>query len=788
MIKKIKSIKNFAVFEDFNWNNSVKNSDGSVIEFQKLNILYGRNYSGKTTLSRIFRAIETRRLPDNYDEIEFEVEDDQFNLVTQSNLASFEGKIRVFNEDFVREHLKFLVDPAEEIEPFAILGAENAKIQERIDLLEKEIGSNEEGKETGLYKLAKDAEENRKRVEKEWTTASKSYDIRLTEKATDRKIGIKYDPERFGDQNYNRTKLNDDIKCVLSDTYLELSSEQKDTYEKVIKENVKTAVKTLIPEDINYSKFCSEAQLLLSRKIGSSNKIKELLVDVALNEWVKQGAVLLEGKNICAFCGNPISDNRWSEIHSHFDEESKKLEEELQNLILAIKCEEEKLSNPFNLIKQEDFYQTYIKDFQDFLNKREAYLIAYKDALKSITDQLEKRKRQITISIDFIKPQFNEKLLNSIVSDFNKIIDENNNYADSLGVKKRQAQKALRLDEVSGFCKTIKITDLQENIAKLEDEKKNATDLALKLTIELSKKRHELEKTKRQLNDEEEGARRVNQYLNHYFGHRFITLVAESVEDEEKRIRFKIMRGDKPAYNLSEGECSLIAFCYFIAKLEDIDTFNEKTIIWIDDPISSLDSNHIYFIYSLLSSQIADKNNCEQLFVSTHNLDFLKYLKRLKFKTDTSKQYLLVERLNKISDIKKLPNYLKENATEFNYLFSIIYKCSQCTSVTDENYDMLFSFGNNARKFLEMYLYFKYPMPSKDETENLKKFFAPDEVPPILINRMLNERSHGTSPERMMKIDIEPETINVAKKIIDKLKQDRDQYNALLKSIGVIAE
>ncbi len=84
MIKKIKSINNFAVFENFNWNNSVKTSDGAVIEFKKLNILYGRNYSGKTTLSRIFRAIETGQLPKNYEGIEFEVEDDQLNIVNQA--------------------------------------------------------------------------------------------------------------------------------------------------------------------------------------------------------------------------------------------------------------------------------------------------------------------------------------------------------------------------------------------------------------------------------------------------------------------------------------------------------------------------------------------------------------------------------------------------------------------------------------------------------------------------------------------------------------------------------
>lgn len=789
MLKKIKSINNFAVFKNFIWDNTVKNPNGSLMEFKKLNILYGRNYSGKTTLSRIFRAIETGQLPKNYENIEFEVEDDQSYVINQYNLTSFQGKMRVFNEDFVREHLRFLIDPLAEIEPFAILGAENAQIQEKIDSLEKEIGSNEEGKETGLCKLTKDAEINRKKIGKECFEACKSYDERLTEKATDRKIGIKYNPEKFGDQNYNKSKLNDDIKYVLSDNYSELSQEKKDEYEKIIKETVKPTVKTLVPETINFTDYCSRTRSLLSCRIVSSNKIKELIADVALNEWVKQGSDLLSGMSVCAFCGNLISDSRWAEIHSHFDEESKKLEKELQNLIDEIKCEQKKCDSPFNLVKQEELYHEYIKEYQEFIAKRQKFLIDYGEALKSILEQLEKRKKQITISEDFIEPQFNEILLSTIYSNFNNVINENNNYTNILGTKKREAQKFLRLDEVNKFCKTIKIVDIQNNIAKLEEEKEKVTFSSVELAIKLKQKQQELKDIKRQLNDEEEGARRVNQYLNHYFGHRFLTLVAESAEDDEKRIRFKIMRGDKPAYNLSEGECSLIAFCYFIAKLEDVETSGAKPIIWIDDPISSLDSNHIYFVYSLLSSQITEKNNCEQLFISTHNLDFLKYLRRLVINADAgSKQYFLIDRLNQTSTIRVMPDYLKTNATEFNYLFSIIYKCSLCTSVTDENYDMLFSFGNNARKFLEMYLYFKYPNPGMKDSENLKKFFDPEEVPPILINRMLNEESHGVSAERMMKIDIEPETINVAKKIIDKLRQDSDQYDALLKSIGVTVD
>lgn len=82
-------------------------------------------------------------------------------------------------------------------------------------------------------------------------------------------------------------------------------------------------------------------------------------------------------------------------------------------------------------------------------------------------------------------------------------------------------------------------------------------------------------------------------------------------------------------YHLSEGECSLIAFCYFVAKLDDVETAGKKPIIWIDDPISSLDNNHIYFLFSLIQSRILDRDSYEQLFVTTHNLVFLKYLHRM---------------------------------------------------------------------------------------------------------------------------------------------------------------
>ena len=53
MIKKI-DIPSFGQFKDYKWDQ--KGLKG--VDFKQLNIIYGKNYSGKTTLSRIFASIE----------------------------------------------------------------------------------------------------------------------------------------------------------------------------------------------------------------------------------------------------------------------------------------------------------------------------------------------------------------------------------------------------------------------------------------------------------------------------------------------------------------------------------------------------------------------------------------------------------------------------------------------------------------------------------------------------------------------------------------------------------
>ncbi|WP_143292984.1 AAA family ATPase, partial [Burkholderia pseudomallei] len=65
MIEKI-DIKSFGCFSDFAWNAEVRDHGNNVAKFKKMNVIYGRNYSGKTTLSRIIRSLETGSISPRY--------------------------------------------------------------------------------------------------------------------------------------------------------------------------------------------------------------------------------------------------------------------------------------------------------------------------------------------------------------------------------------------------------------------------------------------------------------------------------------------------------------------------------------------------------------------------------------------------------------------------------------------------------------------------------------------------------------------------------------------------
>ena len=98
IVKRINNIKYFGVFKDYQRN-------GDIQDFAKLNIFYGWNYSGKTTISRIFQSFENKEIDDYYNGCDFKIEDYDGNSYTHFDVTTAPQQFKIFNSDFVRDNI-----------------------------------------------------------------------------------------------------------------------------------------------------------------------------------------------------------------------------------------------------------------------------------------------------------------------------------------------------------------------------------------------------------------------------------------------------------------------------------------------------------------------------------------------------------------------------------------------------------------------------------------------------------------------------------------------------------
>lgn len=128
--------------------------------------------------------------------------------------------------------------------------------------------------------------------------------------------------------------------------------------------------------------------------------------------------------------------------------------------------------------------------------------------------------------------------------------------------------------------------------------------------------------------------------------------------------------------NLSEGEENFIAFLYFYfqVKYSATETPNDRKIVIIDDPVSSMDTNSLYIISSLIKELInicantyelfGDENLGDfisQIFILTHNIYFHNEITQ-NFNTKNEYVYFFtINKENNKSTIHNCINIDKDN-------------------------------------------------------------------------------------------------------------------------------
>ncbi|EAJ1011395.1 AAA family ATPase, partial [Campylobacter jejuni] len=650
---------NFGSYKNFKWGNNLE-------EFKTINIFYGRNYSGKTTLSRIARSFELKKHNEDFLDGNFKIKLEDGNFLTQNDVIKSNLDIRVYNSDFVKENLNYLYDKKGNIKGFKSIGEEQKNIKEIIEKREKILKTRNEK----LQKLENDKKE----------FLNDDRETKLEEKFTEKASLIATNPNYLKGYRYNKTALKKDLNIIKNneDAYI-LNNEEQNQFIKILedKEKHNTNFNNTFNKD-NFQGILKHSSEILEKEII----IKENLTS-ELRQWLEEGLKFHKehlSTQQCKFCNNPLTLERivWIENNIKDDSgEKEKIEEELKDLLDNFENYKLELKKILQDIEYENFYSNYKDSFIALKEQLGANIANYNKELLKIEEKIKEKQKDVFTPIKLENTNdFSDEIF-LILNKIENLCKENDEYTNKLSTNQDEAREKLRLNEVAKFAKDSDCFAIQDEIQNL---KQNINTLEKSIATQNNKidlLESRIEKYKEKLSNLETSTSNINKYLKSYFGHNMLELKVKKDDKGQLNGEFEILRNGKQAKNLSEGECSLIAFCYFVASLKDANTKDKNPIIWIDDPISSLDNNHIFFIFSVIENEIVRKNSFEQFFISTHNLDFLKYIKRLKkSKSKQSKndekeydfpQYYFIEKSVKesmeTSEVKKLPKCLEKYTT-----------------------------------------------------------------------------------------------------------------------------
>ena len=764
MIQRIDTIKDFGIFKNYSWASSI-----GIEEFKHKNIIYGWNYSGKTTLSRIFSSLRDQAIHKDFPTASFKLTHDQ-GFVDQGSLANFPYPVVVFNSEYAKDNLRWEFD--ENINAIFFEVGDNAKISEQIDkltlIIEGINGTDQVKGKKDKYLIA--------------LNNYNAFESLYTQEASRIKNDAFLSLIEFNKGHFKkiRDKVLPDLESHIIASKEELS---------VLSKTVKIDEPKPKLEAVSFDSIClyivKSANELLEKVPSKSSVIKILDKKPDAYTWAKNGIELHGKGDACLFCGNKIGAERYDALIRFFENESSRLKADIEALLTLIGAEEGKIDT-LNLPSSVNDLND---GFQDEFQKLEAVVLKERKRVKltlvKISGALKKKATEkIYSKVDGnFKENINAQLVHGIAS-LNNLITRNNAFVDDFEEAIKAEREKYKNHLVALFLK-------QNNYVVKESKFDKAVEQITMLNTQVAKYEADIARLNASKESDAEGSIQFNAFVQSFLGREDIKIVLNTVTK-----KFNLMRGTLLAQNLSEGEKMAISFSHFLVTLKSIEQKGKLKdyIIYIDDPISSLDSNHIFQINSILKDMffelIPDPANpknpfwnlkCRQLFISTHNFEFFTLLKEMPkkgYKKDS--RYFITRNLTE-SSIEKLPVIFSTFSSEYHYLFGEILAFT--TEVNRETSCRLLTIPNILRRFLEMYTLTKYP--SNDEVDiRAEIVFGKRESKRIL--KLLHHFSHFNSIDRIHKhsefvVDIGNACDDVVKLI--KLK-DKLHYDALAASIS----
>lgn len=560
-VNKISKL-NTATYNNYTWPEGLES-------FSDTNILLGWNGSGKTVVSRIFKHLELKNDDFSVDSDAFTVEIDGNNF-SKTDVGTCSKSIRVFNEAYIKSimgqgllpHVFYLGD----------VQVDYSDKERRLETLR----GNKKTCVDESSSFAKTAIELIQGVDgilsitKQIETSGtyRYYSVNSFKKRVEKITGLIAGDAEISVDSF---KLSDE---ALAEHRQQLKSQsaQEEAFNLLKKHNDwlgnnNTRIQGLLD--------AIPTQQASSRIEAFDKESKEL-------RWVQQGVQIhfenegAENREVCIFCNNKI--NNQEELQKHFSRDFMHLTNELDTAEGYVKSAIVEVKAVVGYSDIKPSIQAALTDIQSKI--------------------IEKRK-------DFSEVQ--------TLAGFTSCFEENQEY--SLGNVSASAWEIEAHYVATVYIDyTTKEKEYADCIAEQDENRRN-----------ISKVEGEIDELKAKEANIHVPADKLSRLLNTAFPYKKI-----EIKNSKTGIGYDLYRKDEVCdfSSLSEGGRNFIALAYFLVSINNKkgeSIFDDKGIVVIDDPVSSLDKGTIFQIFSILLREI-QRNKERQYFILTHNLDFYGHL------------------------------------------------------------------------------------------------------------------------------------------------------------------
>ena len=699
-IKKI-SITKAASFKDY----------AQDFDFKKINVFFGYNGCGKTTLSRILCCLEKKEI---IDELKTEdIETPLFSIETEGKTFSQNDldsdlKIKVFNQDYVSKNINY-----DNLTGVLIAGEESQDKQNKIVELTKKkenLKGQSEVQGKSKEKLQSEIDGLNLKIENQKSQVAKFIKDKL----------------KGFDNSYDKRKLDDFKKNPKFKTYetqtIDLEKEIQN-YNSTNKQNIDilNSLQQITKGDIE------NINTILQSSVLDSIKIAEITAE--FEKWANDGLELHKDKNQCVFCGSSMTEERKKALNSHFSDEYKNLIKKIDNQIDILK--NLKLSK---IEKYFDWYEEFREEGEKQKKTVNDKITDYNKYLSEMVAILEKKKKN-AFNADF---KVGYKDFDLDISKLNNLIEKHREKHQNFETAKSESSNKVIACKILEMEKSTDFVDKQNSIEAKKEEIGKLNGTIKTLSDEISTTETEIKTLSKEIHELQIGADKFNQYLDEL-------LPSLGLKVEPNGDNFTLKRNKHHVKHLSEGERNVLSFVYFVLSFSDgKDKKNELKedlkdwIVFIDDPISSLDDSNLHLVAGFIKNHF---KHTKQLFLTTHNFSFWRCFRNSKQCSGYS--HFLIEKKKGNSIILELDkeHVLVKHQSDYTFIYSKLEEFIEKPEA-EENVTVL----NHLRKFLEYFSSFMYPNNSGVdiilETLLHDDYKLSPDIESFVLYRLSNEGSH----------------------------------------------